>query len=99
MLSYCSLEYLIVFLPAVMILYQILPKQARRILLLAASYAFFWYLSGILVLWNVAVAVIVYLTGLRMSALLNRRDRDLKQRSADRRRRSAPRASENCACG
>jgi hypothetical protein len=61
MLSYCSLEYLVVFLPAVLILYQILPKKARRYWLLAASYLFFWYLSGLLVLWNVALAVIIYL--------------------------------------
>lgn len=77
MLSYCSLEYLIAFLPAVMLLYQILPRRFRRYLLLAAGYAFFWYLSGILVLWNIAVAVCVWLTGLRLSAILKKRDEQL----------------------
>jgi ABC-type siderophore export system fused ATPase/permease subunit len=91
MLSYCSLEYLIAFLPAVMILYQILPKMARRILLLAASYAFFWYLSGPLVLWNVAAAVIVYVIGLRMAALIRHRDLELK--AAERSQKKAIRAA------
>ena len=79
MLSYCSLEYLIAFLPAVMLLYQILPRRFRRYLLLAAGYAFFWYLSGILVLWNIAVAVCVWLTGLRLSAILKKRDEQLEK--------------------
>ena len=91
MLSYCSLEYLIAFLPAVMILYQILPMMARRILLLAASYAFFWYLSGPLVLWNVAAAVIVYVIGLRMAALIRHRDLELK--AAERSQKKAIRAA------
>ena len=74
MLSYCSLEYLIVFLPAVMIVYQVLPQKVRRYFLLAAGYAFFWYISGFLFLWNIAVAVCVWLTGLRLGALLRKRD-------------------------
>lgn len=91
MLSYCSLEYLIAFLPAVMILYQILPQKVRRYFLLAASYAFFWYLSGILVLWNVAVAVCVWLTGLRLAVLLKQRDKLLQ--TAERGQKKQIRAS------
>ena len=41
MLSYCSIEYLLVFLPVVFLGYQILPQTARRYFLLAASYGFF----------------------------------------------------------
>ena len=91
MLSYCSLEYLIVFLPVVMILYQLAPDRARRWVLLAAGYAFFWYLSGILVLWNVAAAICVWLTGLRLSSLLEKRDEMLKE--ADRSERKAVRSA------
>ena len=86
MLSYCSLEYLVVFLPAVLILYQILPKKARRYWLLAASYLFFWYLSGLLVLWNVALAVIIYLTGRRLEGVIGKRDLQLKQAQRDQKK-------------
>lgn len=78
MLSYCSVEYLILFLPAVMIVYQIMPRHLRKWVLLAAGYGFFWYLSGPLVLWNVAVAVCVWLTGLKLSALLKEREQLLE---------------------
>ena len=61
MLSYCSIEYLLVFLPVVFLIYQILPREPRRYWLLAASYGFFWYLSGPLLLWHVAVCAAVWL--------------------------------------
>ena len=93
MLSYCSAEYLILFLPAVMLLYQISPKRFRRYVLLAAGYAFFWYLSGILVLWNIAVAVCAWLTALKLSSLLKRRDALLQ--TAERSQKKAIRASYN----
>ena len=57
MISYCSIEYLLIFLPVVFLGYQILPKSVRRYFLLAAGYGFFWYLSGPLLAWHVAVCV------------------------------------------
>ena len=91
MISYCSLEYLIAFLPVVMILYQAVPNRARRYVLLAAGYAFFWYMSGILVLWNIAAALCVWLTGLRLSALLRKRDALLE--TSERSQKKAIRSS------
>ena len=41
MTSYFSLLYLLVFLPAVTLLYQILPQKHRWKVLLGASYLFF----------------------------------------------------------
>ena len=46
MTSYCSLLYLAVFLPAVVLVHRILPQRLRWAALLAASYAFFWSVSG-----------------------------------------------------
>lgn len=46
MTSYCSLAYLLIFLPAVMIVYSVTPKKHRWIALLAANYVFFWCFSG-----------------------------------------------------
>ncbi len=91
MLSYCSIEYLLVFLPIVFLGYQILPQTARRYFLLAASYGFFWYLSGPLVVWHVAVCLCVWLVGLRLQHLLDARGLQLKEaeRSARKRIRAA----------
>ena len=94
MISYCSIEYLLVFLPAVLLGYLVLPKHLRRVLLLAASYGFFWYLSGPLLLWHVAVCAAVWLIGLRMKHVLSSRGEALgqierKDREARRRVREA----------
>lgn len=91
MLSYCSVEYLLIFLPVVFFGYQILPQSVRRYFLLAANYAFFWYLSGPLVLWHVAVCFCVWLTGLRMQRVLEERGRALAD--AERSGRRAIRAA------
>ena len=91
MLSYCSIEYLLVFLPVVFLIYQILPREPRRYWLLAASYGFFWYLSGPLLLWHVAVCVAVWLIARRMQSILNERDAAVK--AAERSERKALRSA------
>ena len=90
MISYCSIEYLLVFLPVVFLGYQILPRSVRRYFLLAASYGFFWYLSGPLLLWHVAVCLCVWLIGLRLRNLLEERDAAVK--AAERSERKAIKA-------
>ncbi len=90
MLSYCSVEYLLVFLPVVLFGYLILPKTARRYFLLLSSYAFFWYLSGPLVLWHVAACLCVWLCGLAIDRVLAARDEALL--SAERSQKKAIRA-------
>ncbi len=92
MISYCSIEYLLVFLPVVFLGYQILPKSVRRYFLLAASYGFFWYLSGPLLLWHVAVCLCVWLIGIRLSHILEKRDAAVA--SAERGERKA--IKESC---
>lgn len=51
MTSYFSIEFLLIFLPAVILLYGITPGKVRRIVLLAASYLFFWAISGRLLVY------------------------------------------------
>lgn len=79
MISYCSIEYLLIFLPVVFLGYQVLPKSIRRFFLLASGYAFFWYLSGPLLIWHMLVCVCVWLTGLRLSHLLDERNNAVKE--------------------
>ena len=51
MKSYVAPLYLLVFLPAVVFLYNIVPKKLRPVVLLLASYLFFWSISGKLILF------------------------------------------------
>lgn len=79
MTSYFSLLYLLVFLPAVTLLYQILPQRHRWKVLLGASYLFFWSVSGKLLLFLVFSTCSIHYFGLWMSNLQNERDRLLSE--------------------
>ena len=50
-MAYHTGIYLLLFLPAVLLLYHLTPKKSRWITLLAAGYLFFWICSGKLVLY------------------------------------------------
>lgn len=67
--SYCSIGYCFAFLPIAVILYSIVPKKFRWIPLLAASYVFFWLISGKLVLYLLFTTVCIYLTGIWLSSV------------------------------
>ena len=62
--SYFSVEYLLMLLPACVLLYLILPQQLRRVCLLLFSYAFFWAVSGKLIAYLLVSTLLVYLFGL-----------------------------------
>ena len=47
--SYFSVQYLVLLLPATVGLYAVLPQKPRRVVLLLASYLFFWAISGKLI--------------------------------------------------
>ena len=64
MTSYCSLLYLAVFLPAVVLVHRILPQRLRWAALLAASYAFFWSVSGKLLVFLLVSTVSIHYFGL-----------------------------------
>ncbi len=61
--------YLLVFLPAVLIIYEIVPKRFRWCVLLAASYALYISFSKALVFLLIGTSVFTYLIGRRMGTL------------------------------
>ena len=67
--SYFSPLYLVLFLPAVLIVYSILPQKGRRWWLLAASYGFFWLISGGLAVYLLASTAVMYWVGKRLTAI------------------------------
>ncbi len=78
MTSYCSLLYLLIFLPVVTFAYGLAPRRLRWLVLLGASYAFFWELSGRLLIFLLISTGAVYLAGLRLSALQKQREQITK---------------------
>ena len=49
--SFFSLAFLFVFLPSFLIIFSIIPKKGKKYWMLAASYLFFWFVSGTLVVY------------------------------------------------
>ena len=89
MASYCSLLYAGVFLPMLSCLaYGVLPQRRRSKVLLAASYVFFWSVSGKLVVFLLASTLSLHHCGLWLGY---RAGTSRRLRIACRRRREAER--------
>ena len=90
MASYCSLLYVGVFLPAVVLCYGILPQRHRSKVLLAASYVFFWSVSGKLVVFLLASSLSLHHCGLWLDTVRQEQGRILAE--TDKAERKAVRA-------
>ena len=77
MASYCSLLYVGVFLPAVVLCYALMPQRHRGKVLLAASYVFFWSVSGKLVVFLLASSFSLHHFGLWLTSVQEERGRAL----------------------
>ncbi len=80
--SYCSLAYLAVFLPAVILLYSLAPRKARPFALLFASYGFFWMVSGKLLAYLLVSTFSIHHAGIWLA--LTQKERDLLLEQAAR---------------
>lgn len=94
--SYFSVEYLLMLLPACVFCYLILPKTARRFSLLLFSWAFFWAVSGKLIVYLLASIVLVYVFGLWLGSLLEKQKSALASCEKGKRRQSAPASERKC---
>lgn len=77
-MSYCDIGYLLVFVPAVLVVYNIAPVKVRRFVLLAFSYVFFWKMSRTLIFWLLFTTVFMYLFGLWLARINSRKREALK---------------------
>lgn len=69
MTSYCSIGYLCIFLPVIIMMYKLTPQVHRWRVLLIASYAFYWYFSQKLIIFLLLSTVSIYLIGKKLSNL------------------------------
>lgn len=90
MYSYCLPAYFALFLPAVVLAYSIIPQRFRWAVLLGASYAFFWAISGKLLVFLLIATAIIYLAGLALGAMQEKRSAAVK--AAERAERKAIKA-------
>jgi len=77
-MTYTSPIFLGVFLPFVIILYNLMPQKHRWKVLLISSYIFFWIISSKLIIYLLATTILMYCFGLWLDTLQNKRNNRLK---------------------
>lgn len=75
-----------VFLPLTIILYNVLPQKHRWKVLLVASYIFFWSISGKLLIYLLATTLIMYVLGLWLGKIQEKRDEILKNTEKEKKK-------------
>ena len=73
-LSYFNRAYMFLMLPMLVVLYNIMPKRIRPILLLCASLLFFWLISNNLVIYLILSIISIYSVGLIMDYIEEKKD-------------------------
>lgn len=74
----------VLFLAAVALLYFVCPLRFRWVVLLVASYVFFWLNSGYLLLVMLATTLVTFLVGLRLGAISSEGKEELAQKRLTR---------------
>ena len=72
--SYFSVTYLALILPVTVVLYAVLPQRFRRLVLLAASYIFFWAVSEKLLVFLLAATCSIHYFGLWLADMQRESD-------------------------
>ena len=73
--SYFSMDYLIFFLPIVLLLYSIIGDKYKKYFLIVASYIFFWLISGKLVVYLATTTIFIHYFGIWLEKL-SREEKD-----------------------
>ena len=68
-MSYTSYNYLLLFLGSVFILYTVIPKRFKWLVLLISSYVFYLINSGRLVIFLVLTTSAVYFAGIFLNRI------------------------------
>lgn len=68
-MAYHTTLYLFVFLPIVLLAYQVTPKKIRWLTLLLSGYVFFWMISGKLVIYLIGTAIFTHYIGVWLGDL------------------------------
>lgn len=78
MTSFFTVAFLLVFLPACIILYTLMPQKAKKYFLLAASVGFYWLISGTLVVYLFLTTISIHYFGIWLDRIHRQRDEAVK---------------------
>lgn len=78
-MQYCSPLYLACFLPITLLIYGIVPKKKRWIVLLLASYLFFFLISGKLIVYLLFITLSVHHFGLWLERINQDKNKELDE--------------------
>ena len=76
-MSYTKPVFLVIFLPIIIIAYNIVPQKHRWKVLLLSSYLFFWSISGKLIIYLLVATGVTYLCGLWLKKKQDERNEKL----------------------
>lgn len=98
MASYFSPQYLALLLPITVCLYAVTPQRVRRVILLLASYLFFWAVSGSLIVYLLFSTLSIHHLGLWLNLIQENSKRALAQAEAEQRKALKARAQKEKRC-
>ncbi len=79
MTSFSSAAYLALFLPAVLLLYSLVPQRAKKYFLLVSSFVFYWLVSGNLIIYLFLSILSVHYFGLWLDRIAAKKAEAVKQ--------------------
>ncbi len=85
-MSYLNIIYVFLFLPIVVIVYNIIPKKLRSIVLLIASYTFFFLISKWLIIFLLLSSLSIYLSGRVIYNINLKKDKVLEETNKEERK-------------
>ncbi len=86
MTSYFSIAFLVIFLPICIVIYTAVPQKLKKYFLLLASYGFFWFISGKLLVYLFLSTLSIHYFGIWIDRLQEQRDMQLKSIEKEKRK-------------
>lgn len=94
--AFFSIHYLALFLPFALIAFSVTPKKWKKYTLLLLSLAFYWLISGTLIVYLLGSALAIWGFGLWMDSI--QKKRDIAVKAAEKPERKAIKKRYNAAC-
>lgn len=86
-MSYNSIQFFAIFVPALIVIYQICAQKYRWIVLLLASYMFFIYSSGALLIYNFITVIITYVAADILTKISSKKAADKQEKKLKNKRK------------
>lgn len=84
--SFFSFDYIVIFLPICLLIYILTPQKARRYMLLALSFGFYWLVSGKLIIYLLLSIFSAHYFGLWLDRIISKRTEALKEAEKEQRK-------------